>query len=166
MKSIFFCIIAVLLTAPHAFSNDVSISAREIGPEMVRKDFEFRYESSINGRGTYESVSMYVVKYQIIAIEMQNNSNNIVNVNPNHFTMVSNMKTSYPYSSETHIFKDKVKFITLNPFQAVDVYPHTDTSGFLVFERQYEKERPKTLHFKNNDILISTHVQLDPKVKY
>ena len=96
---------------------------------------------------------------------IENNSESILNVNPNYFTLVSNMKASYSYSAETHAFKDKIKFLSISPLQSVDVYPGTITEGFLLFEKKYKNERPKKLFFKNIEKHIAVDVLLDKKVK-
>jgi len=88
-----------------------------------------------------------------------------LNVNPNNFTLVSDMKTSYPYSSETHEFKDKVPFINESPLQGVNVYPRTTTEGFLLFEKKYKDERPQKLYFQNIKEHLSIDVILDKKVR-
>jgi hypothetical protein len=75
------------------------------------------------------------------------------------------MKASYPYSSETHIFKDKVNFIEESPLQAVDVYPGTTTEGFLLFEKKYKDERPEKLYFQNTKEHLSIDVILDKNVR-
>jgi hypothetical protein len=108
---------------------------------------------------------LYISKYQIINMIIENNSESILNVNPNYFTLVSNMKASYSYSAESHAFKDKIKFLSISPLQSVDVYPGTITEGFLLFEKKYKNERPKKLFFKNIEKHIAVDVVLDKKVK-
>ena len=71
------------------------------------------------------------------------------------------MKISYPYSSETYGFKDKIKFLSIGPLQSVDVYPGTTTEGFLVFEKKYEEERPQKIFFKNLNEHIAVDVVID-----
>ena len=75
------------------------------------------------------------------------------------------MKTSYSYSSETHGFKDKIKFLSISPLQSVDVYPGTITEGFLLFEKKYKNECPPKLFFKNIKEHIAVDVIPDKKVK-
>lgn len=145
--------------------NDIVILAKEIGPELIRKDFEFAYKSTVQGQGNYTPKVSYIVKYQIIFVRIENNSKSILNVNPNYFTLVSNKKVSYSYSSETHAFKEELGFLGENPIQAVDVYPGTISEGFLLFEKKYENERPQKLFFKNLNKHISTDVILDKDVK-
>lgn len=166
-KLIFFIFIFLVLIKPNFANNvnDIVILAKEIGPELIRKDFDFAYNSTVKGQGKYTPKVLYIAKYQIIFIRVKNNSESILNVNPNYFTLVSNKKVSYSYSSETHGFKEEVGFLDENPIQAVDVYPGTISEGFLLFEKKYEDERPQKLFFKNLNKHISTDVILDKNVK-
>jgi hypothetical protein len=165
-KLIFICIVLVLIKP--VFANDVdniTILAKEIGPELIRLDFDFAYKSTVKHQGNYTPKVSYIAKYQIIFVIVKNNSESILNINPNYFTLVSNKKISYSYSSETHVFKEKVGFLDENPIQTVDVYPGTISEGFLLFEKRYEGERPQKLFFKNLNKHISTDIILDKKVK-
>jgi hypothetical protein len=137
----------------------------EVGPKISRMDFELAYASTVKGRENYKTNISYIAKYQIIYIRIKNNSNGVLNVNPNSFTLVSNMKISYHYSSETHTFKDKIRFIDESPLQAVNVYPGTTTEGFLLFDKKHEDERPQKLFFQNIKEHLSIDVILDKKVR-
>lgn len=165
MKKAIFFMLTVFFMSQLCFAGEVVIIAKEIGPEIIRKDFELAYAATVKGQGKYEPKVLYISKYQIISVIIENNSESILNVNPNYFTLVSNMKASYPYSSETHVFKDKIKFLPISPLQSVDVYPGTITEGFLLFEKKYKNERPKTLFFKNIEKHVAVDVALDKKVK-
>lgn len=164
MKKIACFVCIMFLLSGVALAGNVKITAIEIGPQLRRIDFELAYKA-IGSKVRYKNKVLYISKYQVIGVEIENNSDSVVNVNPNYFTLVSNMKASYAYSSETHGFKDKVQFVSKSPVQAVDVYPGTITEGFLLFERKYEDERPKKLYFKNLQAHIGVDVLLDPKVK-
>ncbi len=165
MKKIIYFMFTIFFMSQLCFAEEVVITAKEIGPEIGRKDFKFAYAASVKGQGKYEPKILYISKYQIISLKVENNSESILNVNPNYFTLVSNKKASYAYSVETHGFKDKIKFLSISPLQSVDVYPGTITEGFLLFEKKYENERPKKLFFKNIEKIIGVDVVLDKKVK-
>lgn len=165
MKKIIYFMFAVFFISKLCFAGEVVITAKEIGPEIIRKDFELAYSATVKGQGKYESKVLYISKYQIINMIIENNSESILNVNSNYFTLVSNMKTSYSYSSETHVFKDKIKFLSISPLQSVDVYPGTITEGFLLFEKKYKNECPQKLFFKNIKEHIAVDVVPDKKVK-
>ena len=165
MKKIIYFMFAVFFISKLCFAGEVVITAKEIGPEIIRKDFELAHSATVKGQGKYEPKVLYISKYQIINMIIENNSESILNVNPNYFTLVSNMKASYSYSSETHAFKDKIKFLSISPLQSVDVYPGTTTEGFLLFEKKYKNERPKKLFFKNIEKHIAADVLLDKNVK-
>ena len=165
MKTILYVIFAILFSSQLCFANDIIITAEEIGPEIIRQDFQLAFASLKKGNGSYKSKVLYIAQYQVISVIIENKSNEILNVNPNYFTLVSNMKRSYPYSSETHGFKDKISFISMSPIQAVDVYPGTVTEGFLLFEKKYKKEKPQKIFFKTLNKLLSTDIVLDKKVK-
>lgn len=123
------------------YAGDIKVIAKEIGPELIRKDFEI----TLSSRGMPKV--LYISKYQVVYIKIENNSEDILNVNPNYFTLISNMKRSYSYSPETYKFEDKIGFININCLQAVDVYPDTITKGFLLFDKKYKNKRPKLLFF-------------------
>lgn len=166
-KLIFFIVIVFALIKP-SFANDadnIVILAKEIGPDLIRKDFEFEYNSTVKGEGNYTPKVLYIAKYQVVFIRIENNSESILAVNPNYFTLVSNKKVSYSYSSETHAFKEEIGFLDEDPIQTVDVYPGTISEGFLLFEKKYEDERPQKLFFKNLDKHISADVILDENVE-
>ena len=155
----------IILMSQVCFAGEVAIEAKEIGPEIVRKDFELAYSATVNKQGTYKPKVLYITKYQIIGITIRNNTDSILNVNPNHFTLVSNMQASYSYDAETYAFKDKIKFLSISPLQSVDVYPGTMAEGFLLFPKKYEDECPNKLFFKNVEKHIGVDVVLDKKVK-
>lgn len=165
MKKIIYFMFTILFMSQLCFAEEVVITAKEINREIARIDFELAYAATVKGQGKYESKVLYISKYQIINIKVENNSESILNVNPNYFTLVSNKKASYAYSTETHGFKDKIKFLSISPLQSVDVYPGTITEGFLLFEKKYENERPEKLFFKNIEKIIGVDVVLDKKVK-
>jgi len=164
-KKIIYFMVTIFFISNLCFAGEVVITAQEIGPEIIREDFELAYAATVKGRGRYKPKVLYIAKYQIVDLIIENNSESILNVNPNYFTLVSNMKVSYSYSSETHVFKEKVKFLSISPLQSVDVYPGTITEGFLLFEKKYKDERPAKLFFKNIEKHIATDVVLDKKVK-
>ena len=156
MKKILLVCMLILSFSNTIFAGDVIIKAKELGRKLARDDCDLTIKL-MEKTGTYKTNVFYMGEYQIIGVEVENNSESIVNVNPNYFTLVSNKKASYAYSSETHVFKDKLKYISISPIQAVDVYPGTITEGFLLFEKKYKKERPKKLFFKN----LKTHIGVD-----
>lgn len=165
MKRIFVVLFLLLGIANVAWAEQIKISAIEIGPELIRKDFDLAYASTMKGNGRYEPKVLYISRFHVIHIKIINDSGNILNVNPNYFTLVTSTKRSCSYSSETHGFKQQIRFIGTSPISSVDVYPGTSTEGFLLFEKQHEDERPKTLYFKNLNKHISTEIVLDKKVK-
>ena len=160
--SLFFII---LFSSQLCLAGALTMKAEEIGPKIIRQDFELAFASTTKGNGSYKPKVLYISQYQVIRVIIENTSDEILNVNPNYFTLVSNMRTSYSYSAETHGFKDKVSFISMSPIQSVDVYPGTLTEGFLLFEKKGKDERPQKLFFKNSKTLISIDVLLDEKVK-
>lgn len=164
MKTVVYFIFAIIFSSQLCLANEIVIVAKEIGPEIIRKDFELAFASTVKGQGNYKTKVLYIAQYQVVGVIIKNKSSEIFNVNPNYFTLVSDMKTSYPYSSETHGFKDKIKFLSISPIQAVDVYPGTITEGFLLFEKKHKDERPQKLFFKNPNKFLSTDVILDKKV--
>ena len=165
MKYILSLFFIILFSSQLCIAGTLTMKAYEIGPEIIRQDFELAFASTTKGNGSYKPKVSYIAQYQVIRVVIENTSNEILNVNPNYFTLVSNMKTSYPYSAETYGFKDKVSFISISPIQSVDVYPGTLTEGFLLFEKKGKDERPLKLFFKKSKTLISTDVLLDEKVK-
>lgn len=158
MKIIQYVIFTILLSCNLCIASGIQITAKDLGIDLIVKDFNLDYASTVKGNGSYQSKFFYISKYQIVGVTVKNNSNKILNVNPNYFTLVSNMKRSYPYSSQTHGFKDRVSFVGMDPIQAVDVYPGTDTEGFLLFEKDFKDEKPKTLYFKNHNSVLSVGV--------
>tara|TARA_B100000959_G_scaffold232853_1_gene249943 strand:+ start:2653 stop:3153 length:501 start_codon:yes stop_codon:yes gene_type:complete len=165
MKKSLFTIFILLVLATPSFADDTVILAKEIGPELIRKDFEYSFSSTFKGQGSYTPIVSYIAKYHVIFIKVENHSESILNLNPNYFTLVSDKKVSYSYSPETHAFKEKLGFLTENSIQAVDVYPNTMSEGFLLFDKKHEDERPQKLYFKNLNKHIPTDVVLDKNVK-
>lgn len=164
MKQIFFLFFISIFVCDICFAEDISFRAREFGPEIVREDFKLAYASTVEKKGNYETKVLYIASYQIVHIEIFNESKNVLNINPNNFTLVSDANRSYTYSSETHSFKNEIHFLATNPLQAVDVYPGTMTDGFLLFDKRVEDERPKKLYFKNSERIFEIIVESD-KIK-
>ena len=147
------------------YYDQPTFTGLEFGPKIVRMDFELWNALIDKGLRNYKPNVSCIVKYQIVYIKIENNSKSILNVNQNNFTLVSNMKISYPCSSETHVFKDKVHSIIESPLQSVNVYPRTTTEGFLIFEKKYKDERPQNLYFQNANEHLSIDVILDKKIQ-
>lgn len=165
MKKLLLLSILLLCFVNISWANSIEIKAIEFGPEIIRKDFELAYTSTMKGDGSYKPKVLYISKFHIIYVEIINGSDKVINVNANYFTLVTNKKRSCSYSSETHGFKKRIQFIKTLPFSSVDVYPGTITDGFLLFDKKYEKEKPKTLYFRNPQQHLSTDVILDKKTK-
>lgn len=150
----------------NAKKGKIAIAAKDFGPELVRRDFKFAYAYIDEKEDNYVSKALYISKYQIVFVKIHNNSDEILNINPNYFTLVSNEKLSYPYSSETHNFKRNLSWLDDNALQHQDVYPDTFVEGFLLFEKKDKNEYPVKLFFKNPNIMISVDIVLDKNVEY
>src|SRR5712664_3662604 len=90
MKKLMYCTFIIISIAKLCFSaGNISITAEEFGPKVARMDFELAYASTVKGQGNYKTNIVYIMEYQIIYIKIENNSNDVLNVNPNNFTLVS-----------------------------------------------------------------------------
>lgn len=146
-------ILILLLSISIVHSNEIDIIAFDIERKMVNLDFELAYKG-------HKSNVLYITKYQAISIKIKNNSKNIININPNYFTLVSNKNRSYSYSPETYIFKKKVEVLPFNELSNVRLYPNTETQGFLIFDKTYEDEKPERLYFDNNQLSREVKIEI------
>lgn len=157
----------LLLSGGVVFADELLLVAEDLGPALIRADFEIMSKSQSMGVSRrYEPKVLYIGKYQIIYIALYNGSSDIIHVNPNDFTLVSSKAVSYPYSSETYAFNDKIGNFPTKPIQAVNLYPSTKTKGFLLFDRSYKDEHPQKLYFHSGPHRINIDVTLDDKAKY
>lgn len=146
-------ILIFILSISIMYSSEIEMIAFDIQKKMVTLDFELAYKG-------HKSNVLYITKYQSVLIKIKNNSKNIININPNYFTLVSNKRRSYSYSPETYIFKKKVQVLPFNELSNVKLYPNTETQGFLIFDKTYEDEKPEKLYFDNNQLSSEIKIEI------
>ncbi len=157
-------ILLLLAITSICFAQNIVITATDILPELVRMDFD--YMISLGGDSSYSNV-LYLTQYQIVYIQIKNNTESVLFINPNYFTLISSYNISLPYSSETHVINDKISWLTFTQLQSVDVYPGTTTAGILLFEKEHDHEYPVTIYFNGlNGSPIAVDVILDEKANY
>ena len=135
-KIVFLLLFTVLFCTAPALAGDVSMSASDIEPMLVRGDLQHALKTKQRAQ------VLYLTKYQIVYVTIKNGSNKPINVNPGYFTLASSAKKSYSFTSEMYGLKHKLPWLGMKPIQAGKVLPGTTAEGYLMFERSEKKRVP------------------------
>ncbi|NDV20839.1 DUF4352 domain-containing protein [Pseudodesulfovibrio sp. JC047] len=152
----------VLLFAAPVMAGNVSMSAADFEPTLVRGDLNY----VVAVKKTQDSKFDYIVEYQIVYVTVTNNTAKPININPGYFTLASSAKKSYPFTAEMFGLKNKLPWLDVDALDATRVLPGTSAEGFLMFKKKYKNEYPVSLYFESPETSGTIKVERDPKAKY